>query len=282
MSIAIITDSTAVMEKEFVNQNNNLYILPLQILFGENVFLDGVDLTQKSFFKKMNSIEKIPTTSQPSLGTVLKLFEKLKESYSEILYITISSKISGTYSTARLAANQVDDVKIEIFDSLSTSVLQNYLVKEAVKLAHENKPLEDIIKHLTSLRSKSNIYLVVDDLKHLGRTGRVNNLSAIFGGLLKIKPILKFEDGYINLHKKVRTLKRAILETLEFIRYINPDKIETIMIAHADGEDNAKRLKRTLKEIFPKKDFFIGELSPVISVHTGPNTVGIAWIGKEN
>lgn len=280
MKIAVVTDSTAVMRKEVLDNSPNLYTVPLQILVGEDVYADGIDLSQEEFFELVNTVEKIPSTSQPSVGVVLDLFEKLKEEYDQIIYITISSKISGTYSTGRLAAGQVEDMDIVVFDSLNTSVIQHMLTEEALKLVQEGKDVFEIKEQLKVYREKAQIYLVVDDLKHLGRTGRVNNLSAIVGALLKIKPILHFEEGYINLHKKVRTLGRAHLEVIDYMRTLELSDDTTIMIAHAKGYDSAIKVQRTIKEIYPNHKIEISELSPVISVHTGPNTVGVGWINR--
>ncbi len=281
MNVAIVCDSTAVMDKAFIDSNDNLYTVPLQILIGDSVYKDGIDLTQEQFFQKMDSTTVIPTTSQPSVGAVLELFEKLKERYTQILYITISSKISGTYSTGRLAAGQVEGVQVEVLDSLNTSVIQHMMTQEAVNLSNQGLGLDEIVAELNVMKENSNIFLIVDDLKHLGRTGRVNNLSAIVGALLKIKPILHFENGYINLYKKIRTLNKAYLEVIEIVRDLNLSDNATVMIAHANGYSNALKVQRALKELLPNKEIQIIELSPVISVHTGPNSVGIGWINKE-
>jgi len=277
--VAIVTDSTAVMGKEFIDNNTDLYTVPLQILFGdEEVYRDGIDLSSKEFFEKIAKTSILPTTSQPSVGAVLELFEKLLNDYDEILYITISSNISGTFNTGLLASNQLSGKKIEVFDSLHTSVIQKMLVLVALEMAAKGTHVDHIVKTLTKMRSNSSIYLVVDDLHHLGRTGRVNNMGAIIGALLKIKPILTFEDGYINLRKKVRTLKKAYLEVISILTLSNLDESSRIMIAHANGLDNAKIVHKAISLAFPDKEIDICELSPVVSVHTGPNTVGVAWI----
>ena len=279
--VAIVTDSTAVMGDEFVKQNKDLYTVPLQILFGEDeVYRDGIDLTSDEFFDKVGNTKVLPTTSQPSVGAVLELFEELIEEYDEILYVTISSNISGTYNTGLLAAKQLEGKKIEVFDSLHTSVIQRIYVEEALKEAAQGSKVDSIIKHLKKLREKSEIYLVVDDLRHLGRTGRVNNMGAIVGALLKIKPILHFEDGYINLRKKVRTLKKAYLEVISIMLEADLKPEDKILIAHAKGIENAERIKDAIKSILPDKEIEVCELSPVISVHTGPNTVGVGWVKK--
>ena len=277
--IAIVTDSTAVMGNELLESEKDLYTVPLQILFGEEeVYRDGIDITSEDFFKKIASTPELPTTSQPSVGAVLELFEKLVLEYDEILYITISSNISGTYNTGLLAAHQLKDKKIEVFDSLNTSVVQKMFVVEALKMAKHGEHVDHIVKKLKKLRTNSEIYLVVDDLRHLGRTGRVNNMGAIVGALLKIKPILTFEDGYINLRKKVRTLKKAYLEVVSILNSKSLKEASCIMIAHANGLENAIRIKEAIHISHPDKEIEISELSPVISVHTGPNTVGVAWI----
>ena len=277
--IAIVTDSTAVMEQDYLAKEKDLYTVPLQILFGEDeVYNDGIDITSDAFFDKISKTEVLPTTSQPSVGAVLELFDELKDTYDEILYITISSNISGTYNTGLLAANQLEDYKIEVFDSLHTSVIQNMYVKEAVELAKKGTHVDSIIKKLTKMRENSSIFLVVDDLRHLGRTGRVNNMGAIVGALLKIKPILTFENGYINLRKKVRTLRKAYLEVAAILQNAELTESSKIMIAQAKGMENAEKVKELIQIIHPDKEVEIGELSPVISVHTGPNTVGVAWV----
>ncbi len=280
MKTAIVTDSTAVVDKEFVKSNPNVYIVPLHLMIKDHDYADGVDLTQEMFFQMMDQSSIIPTTSQPSVGEILELFEMLKSKYDQILYITISSKISGTYSTGKLAMNQIEGIEIEVFDSLHTSAIQLMFVKEAVRLASKGKTIHEIVSILEILREKAAIYLIVDDLKHLARTGRVNNVSAIIGTLLKIKPILKFEDGYINLHKKVRSLSKAYQDVIEIAKAEQLNCSSLIMVAHANSHQNAVKIRDMLKKIYPNHDIEICELSPVISVHTGPNSVGVAWLKK--
>lgn len=278
MKIAIVTDSTAVMEQTTLDKYKNLHTVPLQILFGDDVYKDFIDLDTNKFFDLFDTSKVLPTTSQPSVGAVLELFEKLSEDYEQIIYITISSKISGTYNTGVLARNQLPEHEIVVFDSLNTSVIQQRMVLEALRMAEEGKHLFEIIEHLEYLRDNANIYLVVDDLKHLGRTGRVNNVSAVMGALLKIKPILRFEDGFINLYQKIRTLNKAHTEVLTILENEDLKDSSFIMIAHAKGYESALKAKEKILEMYPGKDVVIGELSPVISVHTGPNSLGIAWI----
>ncbi|MBN2605535.1 MAG: DegV family protein [Bacilli bacterium] len=276
-NLAIVVDSTAVINDTLKSKYNNIYIAPLQILFGDEVFHDLIDIDSASLFTKMESSSYLPTTSQPSVGYIMDLFEKLLEDYQEILYITISSKISGTYQNGLLAAKQFDSSRISVFDSLSTSCIEYAFVEKALELSQNNQTKDDIIQALTTMRDNSGIFLCVDDLAHLGRTGRISNTGAIVGGLLKIKPILQFVNGEIHLKQKVRTLSRAHLEMIQMMKSEIKDT-SIIQIAHAGAKDLAIAYQLTLQDYFPNHTIDIHELSPVISIHTGPRTLGIAWI----
>lgn len=276
-NLAVVVDSTAVIDDALKQKYSNLYTAPLQILFGDEVFHDLIDINSSSLFDLMSKSTFHPTTSQPSVGFLLELFEKLLEEYDDVIYITISSKISGTYQNGMLAAKQVNSNRISVFDTLSTSGIEYNLTKHALEMIENGSSKSEIISKLSLLRDKSGIYLCVDDLAHLGRTGRVSNVSAIVGGLLKIKPILQFVNGEILLKQKVRTLSRAHITMVELMKSeINDSSI--ILIAHAGAEDMAINYQKSLKHYFPNHQIEIHELSPVISIHTGPNTLGIAWI----
>lgn len=278
MKIAIVTDSTAVMHENTIRDHKNLYTIPLQILMGDDVYKDGVDITPSEFFGIVDKQDVLPTTSQPSVGDVLDMFEDLLKEYDEVIYITISSKISGTYTTGLLAKNQLPEKNIHVFDSLSTSVVQQRLVLEAIRMAQENMTGKEIIETLEMMKENTSIYLVVDDLKHLGRTGRVSNVSAVVGAMLKIKPILTFKQGEINLKSKIRTITKAHNEVINILKETDINDKSFIMIAHADAFEYVDSVKEKIQNIYPEKEIVVSELSPVISVHTGPKTLGVAWI----
>ncbi|QOR36777.1 DegV family protein [Clostridium sp. 'deep sea'] len=280
--IAIVTDSTAVIEKNLLNKHNNLYTIPLQIIIGNNTYNDGIDLTQEEFFSLMHETEQLPTTSQPLVGELTKLFEDILIDYDHIIYITISSGISGTYQTGELVRSMVAKDKITIFDTLSTSVVQRQMVIEALCLAKKAKDVKDIIKHLEFIRDNSEILLVVGDLKHLHRTGRISLAAASIGTVLKIKPLLHFIDGKIVVKQKVRTIKKSHAKIIEILKSEQLCENSVIMLAHASAEDYVKKLQDEIKLIYPTHEIIVSELSPVISVHTGPRTVGLAWVKKNS
>ncbi|MBW6409342.1 DegV family protein [Clostridium weizhouense] len=276
--IAVVVDSTAVIDKKLFENNKNLYSLPLELIIDEKSFKDGIDITPSEFCSKMNECIHLPTTSQPSIGDVLKLFEEIIDKYDYIIYITISSKLSGTFQTGIVAKNQVSNDKIIVFDSLFTSTIQKQMTITTLELIKNGSSIEDILKNLQYIRSNSKIYLVVDDLSHLRRTGRISLSASSFGRLLNIKPILSFEEGEIVLKNKVRTMNKVYNNLIELIESENLTSNSKIIIAHANGYDSALKLKEKVLEIYPEHTILIEELSPVISVHTGKRSFGISWI----
>lgn len=276
--IAVVVDSTAVIDNELFENNNNLYSLPLHLIIDDQSFRDGLDITPSEFCLKMNQALNLPTTSQPPVGAVYELMEKLVEQYDHIIYITISSKISGTFQTGMLVKNQVSNDKIIVFDSYFTSTIQKQMAITTLDLIKKESSIEDIIENLEYIKANSKIYLVVDDLKHLHRTGRISLSASSFGKIMNIKPILAFEEGEILLKSKVRTMDKVFKNLIELISNDNLTSSSKIIIAHANGHDYALKLKERLLETFPEHMVMIEELSPVISVHTGENSVGLSWI----
>lgn len=276
--IAVVVDSTAVIDKELFESNNNLYSLPLHLIIDDQSFRDGLDITPSEFCLKMKQASHLPTTSQPPVGDVFELMEKLVEQYDHIIYITISSKISGTFQTGMLVRNQVSNDKIIVFDSYFTSTIQKQMAITTLDLIKKGRSIEDIIENLEYIKKNSKIYLVVDDLKHLHRTGRISLSASSFGKIMNIKPILAFEEGEILLKSKVRTMDKVFKNLLELISNDNLTSTSKIIIAHANGYDNALKLKEKLLDIYPEHMILVEELSPVISVHTGENSVGLSWV----
>lgn len=276
--IAVVVDSTAVIDNKLFESNKNLYSLPLHLMIDGKSFRDGLDITPSEFCSEMNHSLELPTTSQPSVGDVFKLFEELLEQYDHIIYITISSKLSGAFQTGMLVKSQLSEDKITVFDSTFTSTIQKQMAIKALELIKMGSSIENIIENLEYIKSNSKIYLVVDDLKHLHRTGRISLCASSFGKLMNIKPILYFEKGEILVKSKVRTMNKVYNTLVELIENERLSSNSKIILAHANGYDFALKLKEKVLEIYPDHTIEIEELSPVISVHTGEKSFGISWI----
>lgn len=276
--IAVVTDSTAVIDNELLKKYDNLYLLPLYLTIDGASFRDGLDITPSEFCLKMNESLTPPTTSQPSFGEVLNLFEEIINHYDYIIYITISSNLSGTFQTGEIVRNQVSKDKIIVFDSLFTATIQKQMVITTLELVNSGSSIETIVENLEYIRSHSKIYLVVNDLSYLRRTGRISLPASSVGNILSIKPILVFEEGKILLKDKVRTINKVYNYLVEQIRSDNLTSNSKIIIAHANGYDFAQNLKDKVSEIYPDQPIMIEDLSPVISAHTGPRSFGLSWI----
>lgn len=277
MSIAIVVDSTAVAE-ELKTQYDNLYTVPLKLIFKDETYADGLDLSQETFFSKLEEAQVLPTTSQPSIGEVENIFTDLLKTYDNIIYLTLSSQISGTFNSGMMARQLVSKDRIHVFDTLNASVIHLMMTEEALKMIQQGSTPEEIMKRLGVLRDHARILLIVDDLKHLSRTGRLSTTSASIGNMLQIKPILHFNEGRIELLKKVRSVKKAHQAILDFVKDADINSKDRMMIAQANGRAYAETMKNCLQDLYPDMNIEIKDLSPVISVHTGPNTIGVGWI----
>lgn len=275
---AIVTDSTAYMTKEHVNEYG-IHIIPLNVVIGNEAYQELVDLGTDQFYEEMAATDVLPTTSQPAIGRFVELFEHLKaEGYEDIVTIHLSSKISGTYQTALSAADMVDGIQVAGFDTEISCSPQGYFVIEAAKLADEGKSANEIITRLDQLKQQVSAYFMVDDLNHLHRGGRLSGAQRIVGNMLKIKPILHFEKAEIVPFEKVRTEKKALSRIVELLKESAQQKgIAEITVIHANRPDKAEEIRKMLSETHPEAEVTISFFGPVIGTHLGEGSLGIGW-----
>ena len=282
MKIALVTDSTSVLTDEEVKKNN-VNVVPIPVIVGDKDYLEGVNITAKQLFDMENNGAAFPKTSQPSLGTMLKLYDKLHdEGYEAIIDITLSSGISGHYNTLQNISRDNPEYNLYPYDSKLTVKLQGYLVLAAAKMIKNGLTPEEICKHLDEIRNTIDCLFVVDDLKNLSRGGRLSNASAVIGTMLQIKPLLTFKDGKIISFDKVRSLKRAIsklkslaLEKTKDLPY--KDKLR-LLVFHSNDQKQANELKDFVNNNFPGLPVDVAEFSPVIATHLGEKSLAIAWM----
>lgn len=275
--IAIVTDSTAYLREE-VKKKHDIYTIPLQVIIEEKAYREEIDLLTTEFYQKMQSLEALPTTSQPSLGAFIELFERLTKDYDEIITIHLSSGISGTYQTALTASQSVADVNVFVVDSEISCAPQGYYSVEAAKMAAAGESVDAIIARIEQLKKATRAYFVVDDLRHLERGGRLSGAQALVGSLLQIKPILHFEDKKIVPFEKVRTAKRALQRVLSLFEEDAKTK-ENIRatVIHANRPEKAEEIKNELQEKYPHVNIDVGYFGPVIATHLGEGSLGLSW-----
>ncbi len=280
--IAILTDSTSGLTAEKAKKYDNLFMIPLQVLFGtEETYLDGETITTKQFFEKTEEIYNeqgiLPTTSQPSIGKCIEVYEELLKEFDEIIYFTISDKMSGTYQSGVLASEEVDG-KVTVVNTLTTVAPQLFAAVKAAELAKRGLSTEEILEKVKPIYLDSKIYFVVSDLKHLQRTGRIGAAATVIGNALQLKPVLTVLDGEVTLVEKVRNINKAHKKVLGNIESLEITNDDMLCIISGDADEYAKKFEDHIKSINSEAHVSIDELSPVIGVNTGPGIVGVVII----
>ncbi|CAM4000997.1 DegV family protein [Alkalicoccus chagannorensis] len=277
---AIVTDSTAYIPPD-MREERSITMVPLNVHFGEESYQEEWDLTTDDFYEKMRQAETLPKTSQPSIGLFEETFRSLGAEYDEIIVITLSSGISGTYQTAVAAADMVDDLPVHVFDSGISCMIQGFYVLEAAALAAEEKEPALILRHLEEKRQHTRAYFMADDLSHLHRGGRLNGAQLFIGSMLQIKPVLHFEDKKIVPYEKVRTEKKAVAKIKKLLDEGLKDGTPAhVAVIHGNCPDKADALLDELQPAYPHAVFYKSYFGPVIGTHLGPGSIGIGWMPK--
>lgn len=271
-NIKIVTDSTAYLSKEYV-ENNNISVVPLIVNFENKVEKEGFPGEFDEFFERLKNSNDFPKTSQPAVGDFSKVFNKIIADGNEIIAILFSSKLSGTYNSANLASQMIDTDKITVIDSENAAGNVQTLIKNAVELINKGLNREEIIKQITSQKERMGVRVTVDTLDYLQKGGRLSNAQALIGSLLNIKPIIGLVDGKLIPVDKVRGKKKAV----QVITSQIPDDVKSISIMHIMNEDEASKLKETLQMKYENADIYINELGPVVGSHLGPKAIGICY-----
>jgi len=276
MKTAIVTDSTAYIPKE-VRESLHIHMIPLSVTFGNETYREEIDIDAEQFFIEVKQHKHLPTTSQPSTGAFVELFESLRKEYDAIISIHLSSGISGTYQGAVTAGTMVD-IPVYPYDSEISCMAQGFYVIEAAKMALAGHPPEAILARLEEIKQTMRAYFMVDDLIHLQRGGRLSGAQAFIGSLLQVKPLLHFEKKVIVPFEKVRTRKKAINRIEELLAQDAASGAPLkAAIIHANRFEEATAWKDELAAQYPNVEFTISYFGPVIGTHLGEGALGLAW-----
>ncbi|MGM0421280.1 MAG: DegV family protein [Bacillota bacterium] len=274
--IAIVTDSTSDLNKEDLKKYE-IESIPLKVIYKNEQYHDRVDITPVEVYEKME--EEIPTTSMPSPQEIEDVYLKLKDQgYTHIISIHISAGLSATYSNCMMVANQIEGIEVEVIDSKMLSMALGRLVLYAKDLVKETDyGFAEIVEKVKAKRDKIEVFFVVETLKYLKAGGRIGKVSGTIGELLNIKPIISIDDeGVYYTFTKVRGRKRSLQKIYKIIKDKVQDSKEYYLdVMNAAAEDEAKGVFDKLKKLSPIKDAFLGEISPVMVVHTGPGLIGV-------
>ncbi|MBB5173768.1 DegV family protein [Texcoconibacillus texcoconensis] len=275
---AFITDSTAYISEE-TRQQKGITMVPLNVTFGNETYQELTELTTDDFYEKIKHADELPTTSQPAIGIFVEQLEQLAKDNDDIIIVTLSSGISGTYQSAHTAADMVEDANVHVFDSEVSCMPQGFYALKAADMAQQGSSAEDIMQALETMRANTRAYFMVDDLNHLHRGGRLNGAQKIVGSLLQIKPILHFEDKVIVPYEKVRTEKKALARIFDLLAEdAQDDSALDIVVIHANREQKADELIDKLKNQYPNAHVHKSYFGPVIGTHLGEGSLGIGWV----
>ncbi|MCF6515053.1 DegV family EDD domain-containing protein [Lactobacillus sp. S2-2] len=281
MSIAIVTDSTAYLSDEEINKYN-INVIPINVIFGSDVYEEGVNLTNKEFYKKMEDSANLPSTSQPATGKLIEMYDKLAdEGYSTVISIHLTDTISGFYKQVESISTMTNNIKIIPFNSGLTVRPMADLAIYAAKLVKEKYSEDEIINKLINFRKTIDELFIVDDLNNLVKGGRLSNASAFVGNLLNIKPILTFdaETNKIVAIDKVRSKKRAFkyLENKFKEDLTNANYPIKATVIDGNATEEADKWKEKLEIDFPDVEFYRSYIGPVIGTHLGSGAIALSW-----
>lgn len=279
MKTAIVTDSTAYIPKEVLEQFQ-IKMIPLNVIFGTEAYQEEKELSAADFYSMVKDRE-LPTTSQPPIGEFVELFESLAKDYDSVISIHLSSGISGTYQGAVTAGEMVEGLTVYPFDSEISCMVQGFYVIEAAKMALEGKGPEQIMDRLNEMKKDVKAYFMVDDLSHLQRGGRLSSAQALIGSLLQVKPLLHFVDKKIVPFEKIRTKKRAMKRIEELLgEAVSGGEPYEAVIIHANREEDAHAWRADLEAQFPNVEFTMSYFGAVIGTHLGEGAMGLGWSKK--
>lgn len=274
--IAWITDSTCYMEPELI-QKYHIHVVPLSVVFGEESYKEGSEITLEQFYARLKTEKELPKTSQPSVGDFYTLYEELKKEYDCGIAVHLSSGISGTYYTSQTAA-EMAGFKLTALDSELACYPMSFLLLEGIKAQEEGKSFEEIVDRMKDVIRRLRAYFLVDDLAHLHRGGRLNAAQYLVGSMLQIKPILHFQEKKIVPFEKIRTFKKAKNRIFElFDEDASTGEPIQAGIVHAEALELASDWKAEIESKYPNVKVHISAFGPVIGTHVGPGTIGLTW-----
>ncbi len=273
--VAVLTDSSAYLPPDLIKKNS-IRIIPLTILWGTEAVQDVVDITPSQFLDRLVSDPIHPTTTQPNPEDFHAVYEELAAKHDAIVAPLISSKLSGTVNSAQAALETFSDVPVRVIDTQTTSMGLGFAVLAAAKAAASGASLDEVEQAARAAADCSRVIFVVDTLDYLHRGGRIGGAKKLMGSMLSIKPVLHLNEGSVDSLESVRTKSKAVDRMLELIAQHADGGPVRVAVIHAGSAPEAEAIRSRLEGLIQCEQLLVTDLSPAISVHTGPGTVGVA------
>ncbi len=278
--IAIVTDSTAYLPQE-MTEKYNITVAPQILIWGEETLRDGIDIKSQEFYTRLQKAKVMPTTSQVPITTMQSIFKDLIDKGFDVIGIFISSKLSGTMQSAMQAREMMGSAgeKVTAIDSKASAMALGFQALAVARAVEAGMGLKDCIALAHDVHKYTGVFFAVDTLEFLHRGGRIGGAQRFFGSALGLKPILGLNDGRIDGVERIRTKRKAHERILELVAEQVKGK-SNIRVAcfHANAVEDAKALLAKAREKTNAMESILTELSPVVGNHTGPGTVGLAFM----
>jgi len=274
MAVKIVTDSLSDITDDLA-QELGITVVPLTVFFGHESFLDRVTITTDEFYHRLAHGTVWPTTTQPPPGDFINVYNKLAKETDEILVVTLSSKLSGTYQSALQARDMMEGkCRIEIIDSLKVAMSLGLIVISAAKAAQAGANLDEVADLVRKAMPRSHLIAYFDTLKYLAKGGRIGKAQGLLGALLSIKPILTIKDGEMSPVTKLRS--RAAGMDYLYNSVAGFPKIEELAVEHCTTPDDADKLVERFSAFHPKERIYRSTISPVVGTHAGPDALAVS------
>lgn len=279
MKLAVITDSSAFLPAD-LEGHPDLFVLDIPVYIDGQTYVEGKNLTASEFYEKMAAAKELPKTSQPSVAELEEILSGLSQKgYTHAIGLFLSSGISGFFQNIQYLKEEFQGLTVAFPDTKITSAPQGLMVKNALSWAHLGESFEEILNKLHRQIEGTSAYIMVDDLNHLVKGGRLSNGAAILGNLLSIKPILYFnKDGVIEVFEKVRTEKKAVKRLVELVKEDTKDGAYQVIVIHGNALQKAENLRQLLQENGIKGDIPIATFGSVIGTHLGDHSLAVGYV----
>jgi DegV family protein with EDD domain len=272
-SFAVVTDSTADLPDAW-RERYDIEVVPLKVLFGEETFRDGVDMSNEEFFARLATSSKLPTTSAPSPGEFAELYTRLAKDHNGCISIHIGRQLSATAEAARVGAQAVDGFRVSVIDSETVTMPMAFLCRVAAECTTLDEAAAAVEKRIPRCR----VLALLDTLRYIEMGGRVSRAQAMIGTMLDLKPLLLVVDREIKPVDRVRTRSRAIPRMVEFFEKDMP--VEHVGVVHAQAPEEAELIAADLRRRLPGLEVPVGQIGCVLGTHTGPKALGLVYIKK--
>jgi DegV family protein with EDD domain len=276
-NVAIVTESASNLPPELVEEFN-IHVLPMTMVWENQVYRDGIDITPQEFYTRLRLENFAPTTTAIAPGELLELFKKLTGDYDEIVAILLSGDLTSSVEIAQMVHRMEPSLPIHVVDSRTAAMAQGFIVLEAARAAAAGAAVEEIVAHAEEMRGRVHLIAALETLKYLRRGGRISAAAALMGSMLQLKPIIGIPPGQGRVIPlaRPRTWGRAIEEMLDSIAEIVGSKPVHAAILQGDRDEAASRLAKDLRQRFDIRELYTSYLTPVMGVHAGP-VLGVAY-----